>query len=190
MRPEFMLRIPKVLLLTVALIALAGCEGDPSGRAGDTAPHPDQEIDHFTLTQTREGDRLWVLKAVHARIYEEADRVETTNVSVDFYGEAGEVRSTLTADYGNLLRRSNDIEAIGHVVVTAAEDGTVLTTERLAWNERIGKISTEEPVEITKGSDVMTGVGMESDPDLTNIRVKRDFRAYVKTPEGELIEEP
>jgi len=176
------------LLLTAALLLLTGCEGDGIERAGETAPHPDQEIDHFTLTQTREADRLWVLRAVHARIYEKADRVETSNVRIDFYGDNDEVQSTLTADYGTLLRRTNDIEAIGNVVVTA-EDGTILKTEKLAWNERLGKISTEEEVEITKGDDVMTGVGMESDPDLTNIKVKRDFKAYVKTPEGELIEE-
>lgn len=181
-------RTSSVVLAALVLGALAGCEGDGTPERVETPSSPDQEIDNFTLTHTRQGDRVWVLEADHARIYEEADRVETSDVRVDFHGEDGELQSTLTADAGILLRRTNDIEAIGRVVVTA-EDGTVLRTDRLAWNERVGRISTESPVEIIKDDDVMTGVGMESNPDLTNIRVKSEFRAYVRTPEGELVEE-
>ena len=98
------------------------------------------------------------------------------------------VRSTLTADEGVLARRTNDMEVLGNVVVYAA-DGTVLTTEKLTWNERTGKIQSDRPVRATRGKDVMTGVGVEADPDLRNIRILSDFKAYVRTPEGELVEE-
>jgi len=74
-------------------------------------------------------------------------------------------------------------------VVVYAVDGTILTTDKLTWNERTGKVETDRPIRVTKGDDVMTGVGMEADPDLKNIRVKSGFKAYVRTPEGELVEE-
>lgn len=180
--------IPMLVAITLCGFTLAGCEGRPSDAGGGSGQLPDQEIDGFTLAQTREGVKLWVLSADHAVVYEEAGRVEMTAVKVDFFDEDGEVRSTLTARNGLLLKRTNDMEASGNVVVTA-RDGTRLTTERLAWNERTGKIESELFVRVVKGRDEFTGVGISADPDLTDIKVKSDFRAYVRTPEGELVEE-
>ena len=96
--------------------------------------------------------------------------------------------TTLTANEGILARRTSDMEAMGNVIVYAA-DGTILTTDRLSWNERKGKVESDRPVRVTKGDDVMIGVGVEADPDLKNIKVKSGFKAFVRTPEGELVEE-
>jgi LPS export ABC transporter protein LptC len=170
------------------ILLLVGCGGEESGSPGSPGTRADQEIDGFTLTQTQEGRRVWSLRADNALIYEDADRVEMTVVRFDFFDEEGEPRSTLTADEGTVLRRTNDIEVFGNVVVYAA-DGTILTTERLTWNERTGKIESDREVSVTKGRDVMRGVGVEADPDLKNIRVKRDFRAYVRADDGTLVEE-
>ena len=174
--------------LLLALLALAGCGGDDEGGVGRSGTFPDQEIDGFTLTQTQEGLRVWTIMAERALVYEEADRVEMLDLRVDFFDEAGEVRSTLTSNEGILKRRTNDMEVLGNVVVYAA-DGTILTTERLVWNERTGKVESDMPVRVTKDKDVFTGVGVEADPDLKNIRVKSDFKAFVRTPEGQLVEE-
>jgi LPS export ABC transporter protein LptC len=181
-------RAAAIFALTVVLALGAGCSDDDTGgvrRSGDFA---DQEVDGFTLTQTHDGRRVWSISAEHALIYEDADRVEMIELRVDFFDEEGEVRSTLTANEGVLKRRTNDMEVLGSVVVYAA-DGTILTTERLTWDEHRGKVDTDRPFRVTKDTDVMTGVGMEADPDLKNIRVKSEFKAYVKTPEGDLVEE-
>ncbi|MBN2564547.1 MAG: LPS export ABC transporter periplasmic protein LptC [Candidatus Eisenbacteria bacterium] len=183
-------RVPALVCLTALLGALlvAGCDVEHAGEPGRSGTRADQEIDGFALTQTREGERIWSLKAANALIYEDADRVEMTDLRVDFFDEEGNARSTLTADEGTLERRTNDMEVMGNVVVYA-EDGTILTTERLTWNERTGKIESDQPVRVTKGRDVMTGVGVEADPDLKNIRVKSSFKAFVRTEEGTLVEE-
>jgi len=174
-------------VLALALL-LHGCGGDEGGEFGGGGTLADQEVDGFTLTQTREGMRVWSISADHALVYEDADRVEMIVLRIDFFDDDGEVRSTLTANEGILARRTSDMEAIGNVIVYAA-DGTILTTERLTWNERKGKVESDHRVRVTKGDDVMTGVGVEADPDLKNIRVKSDFKAFVRTPEGELVEE-
>lgn len=184
MKPPPVLRLASVL----ALLLLFGCGGDEEVGFGRSRTRADQEVDGFTLTQTREGERVWSISAKHALVYEDADRVEMMTLRVDFFDGAGEIRSTLTADEGILARRTNDMEVLGNVVVYAA-DGTILTTERLTWDERKGKVESDRPVRVTKGKDVMTGVGVEADPDLKNIRVKSDFKAFVRTPEGELVEE-
>lgn len=167
---------------------LAGCEQDGAAETRRRELLPDQEIDGFSLTQTADGRRLWTLSANHALIYEQADRVEMIDVHIDFFDEDGEVRSTLTSAHGNLARRTSDMEAMGNVVVTA-RDGTRLNTERLTWDERSGKIKSDRFVRVTKEQDVMTGVGLEADPDLKNVRVMSDFKAYVRTAEGELVED-
>ncbi|MBM3306870.1 MAG: LPS export ABC transporter periplasmic protein LptC [Candidatus Eisenbacteria bacterium] len=172
--------------LVLAFLAAACQHSEPTGRERPAAM-PDQEIQGFTLTQTQEGRKVWVLKAREALVFEASDRVDASGVRVDFYGSEAELRSTLTAATGVIMRRTNAIEVNGSVVVTAA-DGTVLTTDRLAWDERTGKIRSDRPVRVTKGNDVMTGSGMEADPDLRNLKVK-DFKAYVRTPEGELVED-
>jgi len=169
-------------------LLLYGCGGDEGGEFTRSGTLADQEVDGFTLTQTREGTRVWSISADHALIYEDADRVEMIVLRIDFFDDDGEVRSTLTANEGILARRTNDMEAIGNVIVYAA-DGTILTTDRLSWNERKGKVESDRPVRVTKGDDVMIGVGVEADPDLKNIKVKSGFKAFVRTPEGELVEE-
>jgi len=177
-----------VLFALVVAAPFAGCQREHAEEPGDASLLPDSEIDGFKLTQTREGDRLWVLSASRALVYEEADRVELERLRIDYFDDEGGVRSTLTATEGLLRRRTNDMEARGSVVVVA-HDGTRLVTERLTWNERTGKIESDRFVRVTQGDDVFTGVGLEADPDLKNIRVKSEFKAFVRTPDGQLVEE-
>jgi len=173
----------------LSVLALAGCQsGEPPSDAGESGALPDQEIDGFRLTQTSDGEKVWVLTADRALVFEEPKRVEMVAFRVDFFSENGDVRSTMTARNGLLLQRTNDMEAFGNVVVVS-EDGTRLTTERLTWNERTGKIESDRFVRVVQGRDEFTGVGLEADPDLKNIRVMSDFKAYVRTEDGELVEE-
>lgn len=168
-------------------LSMAGCRGQGPAGESRSSPQPDQEIEGFTLTQTQDGRKVWALRARQALVFEESDRVEASGVTVDFYGEEASLQSTLTAANGVIMRRTSAIEVQGNVVVMAT-DGTVLTTDRLVWDERTGRIRSDRPVRVTKGNDVMTGSAMEADPDLKNLKVK-DFKAYVRTPEGQLVEE-
>lgn len=176
-------------LLALGIPTLEGCQSSETpGEREEGSVVPDQEIDGFSLTQTRDGLKVWVLKADRALVFEEPGRVEMTAFRVDFFKDDGDVRSTMTAREGLLLQRTNDMEAFGDVVVYA-DDGTTLTTQRLTWNERTGKIESDRFVRVVQGRDEFTGVGIEADPDLKNIKVKSEFKAYVRTPDGELIEE-
>ncbi len=176
------------IFVLLAVTPFAGCQRELAEEPGEASSLPDQEIDGFRLTQTREGEKLWVLSASRALVYEEADRVELERLRVDYFDDEGGVRSTLTAKEGLLRRRTNNMEARGNVVVVA-HDGTRLVTDRLTWNERTGKIESDRFVRVTQGDDVFTGVGLEADPDLKDIKVKSEFKAFVRTPDGQLVEE-
>ncbi len=177
-----------LILCVVAAVTLGGCRGQTPSDEAEGGVVPDSEIDDFSLTQTREGTPLWKLEADRALIFEDAARVEMTSVRAVFYERDGSVRSTLRAREGVLHERTNTMEALGNVVVTS-EDDTVLETEYATWSERTGRIETDRFVRVTRGKDVMTGTGLTADPDLRNIRVLSDFKAYIRTPEGELVEE-
>jgi LPS export ABC transporter protein LptC len=179
----------RFLVIGVALVlALSGCRSQSPPGEGEGGVVPDSEIDSFSLTQTRDGTPIWKLDANRALVFEDAGRIEMTSVRAVFYEEDGSVRSTLRAREGVLHERTNSMEATGDVVVTA-HDETTLETEYVTWSERTGLIETDRPVRVTRGRDVMTGTGLTADPDLRNIRVLSDFKAYIRTPEGELVEE-
>jgi len=177
-----------VVLLGLAL-CMASCGGEnEGGPAVEGGVLPDQEISSFTLTQTNDGQSVWSLTAELALVFEEADRIETTRPRIEFFDDGGERLSVLTARNGLLKRRTNDMQVSGSVIVTA-NDGTELRTEHLTWDERRGKILTDRPVRVTRDGDVMTGTGAEADPDLGNLRILADFRAYVRSADGQLVEE-
>ena len=187
--PRMLMRLAIVALVVSAACVLGSCsDAGETGPAAEGGVVPDQEINSFTLTQTNDGRSVWSLTARLALVFEEADRIETTRPRVEFFDAEGESRSVLTANNGLLKRRTNDMEVSGSVIVTS-NDGTVMRTEHLTWDERRGKISTEMPVRVTRDGDVMTGTGAEADPDLGNLRILADFRAYVRSADGELVEE-
>jgi LPS export ABC transporter protein LptC len=173
----------------VGLLALVlGCGWDeaPDGGAGQSVEQveevPDQEITQFVLRETREdGSLAWILRAVEAKIYEVRDEVDAETVEIDFYNAAGEVSSVLTADRGVIERRSYDMRALGNVVVRNRE-GHELSTEELQYSTKRAKIHTDGFVTVVRGRDVLTGYGLETDPDLAGgqFEIKRDVRATVR----------
>jgi len=174
-------------------LALVGCQrtdrnGAPPAPIGDKN-QPSQEIGQFTLRETdAEGRLTWVLQAATAEVFEERDEVEAQTIHIDFYGEDGQVTSVLTADRGVVVRRSNDMRALGHVVVRNAA-GDELLTEELAYDAPREKITTEAFVTLIRGRDVLTGYGLEADPDLAagTFEIQRDVRATVRDLPGDRL---
>jgi lipopolysaccharide export system protein LptC len=64
--------------------------------------------------------------------------------------------------------------ARGNVVVVN-QDGDQLESEVLHWNPNEQLIHTEEFVRFTRGDQILTGYGMDTDPDLTNVNIHRQF---------------
>ena len=66
-----------------------------------------------------------------------------------------------------MQRSNNDMTARGHVVVITTK-GDTLTTERLDWSSVQNRVKTDLPFRLGRPDGVFTGVGFESDPDLTH----------------------
>ena len=64
----------------------------------------------------------------------------------------------------------------------------MLETESLVWVEKLEEIHTEDFVRFIKGEDILTGYGFRSDPDLKNVEIMKDVKAFIRDEEG-LVEE-
>lgn len=89
-----------------------------------------------------------------------------------YSAETGEVESTLVADYAIEFMNQQLWEAKGNVVATNAK-GHVLETQQLFWNQRTGRIYSNIDTKITQGSDVIIGVGFESDEQFRDWEFRR-----------------
>jgi LPS export ABC transporter protein LptC len=169
-----------------ALLALllGGCQGKtPSTPRGEEIRIPDQEARDFTLTESSEGKKSWTLWASYAAMYNDRDLVLARRVTIDFFNGKGEKYSTLVADQGVVHQRTNDLEARGRVRI-ATTRGVRLETDSLRWMNARGRIVSDAFVKVTRGNDVVTGYGFESDANLEHFHLSRSVRAEVRDVEG------
>ncbi len=179
------------LQLSLSIVGIALCllvndcsrEQEQGGISGRSRLMPDQIITNFEITETALGRKDWTMRADSAYLYDRRNLLEAKSVEVTFYDENGQVRSILKADYGKLNRKSDDMEARGHVVVTSAE-GIKLETSKLTWLNSERQIVSDDSVKITRKDDILTGWGFRGDPDLGTFTILRQMKATIKPDKG------
>lgn len=92
-------------------------------------------------------------------------------VWVEFFGEEGEITSTLTAKYALRMEKLGQVIARDSVVWQSVESDK-LETEELIWDEKSKKIYTNKFVVITRPDEIIYGHGFEADQDFSNARIK------------------
>lgn len=163
-----------ILILSFLLLILTGCEEKvrPSVLSGVSGTQlPSQESWNSTITFTDSGIVKAVVRAGHIYSY---DHTRTTflesGVIVDFYDEFGKHTTKLTSLRGSVDEATNNLEAIGNVVVTS-DSGTVVRTEKMFWTNERQLIHSPDFVRITSPTENLTGTGFESDHNLRNYRI-------------------
>ncbi|TMQ64643.1 MAG: LPS export ABC transporter periplasmic protein LptC [Candidatus Eisenbacteria bacterium] len=170
--------------LAVVLTLVGACDRiQRDSPAGDTGELPDQEVSDFSVTETDEGRLEWKMYARNAAIYNARDAIVAHGVRVDFYDEAGKQTSTLTAREGEMNQVRHDMIARGNVVLQTTE-GTRMSTEELRFLNQTQRIVSDGFVRVERRSDVLTGYGFESDPDLKHYEFKHQVQAVVRTQSG------
>ncbi len=119
---------------------------DPQGaaawlKAGDS----DLALRQIRHTATRNGRDEWTLTAKSAKVLPHEKRTVIEDPSVVFFLKDGE-KVYLKARKGILKTETNDLEALGDVVVTY--EAYVMKTQRLRYNHRKRRISSRVPVRI------------------------------------------
>jgi LPS export ABC transporter protein LptC len=172
------MQIPKILLLLLLSLFLFSCnekdnETETVNQIYDEVQMPDQIIRKFEAKFMDDGKLSAILKSGRARVYRtNSETLLDSNVFVEFYSrETGELVSTLESDSAKIDDKTKDMLAIGNVVVISDLRQTILKTTILEWHNEARKIYSSEFVRITNPQGVMTGHGLESDPELKNYTI-------------------
>ena len=136
----------------------------------------EETLSSFVLSNYK-GSRLqWKLTAEDAKI---SDTTVIHKLKLEFFDEDLQSSSKLKADSGYIFHETNDLKAMGHIVVRS-KDSVMLWADELNWSEEKQKIFTDSKVKYSKGNQIYRGKGLESDPRLKNIVIKENFRGEVE----------
>ncbi len=181
--------LPVAIALT-AILALGACGGKeaPNG-ASEESSGADREIRGFELTETHDGRRAWVLHAETAWRFSNFDEVKLQNPKLEFYDDQGEITSVLTARKGTVDEKSGNMTA-EEAVLLVTTDGDTLETTDMNYAKDEDKITGPGLVRIRKPDRVLTGVGFEAKPDLSEYQVKQDVHVTIIDRERSLSTGP
>lgn len=94
-------------------------------------------------------------------------------LAADFYSEAGEIESKLTAKYGRYTETKSVVFLRDSVKVINIANGDTLFCDELYWDRnRIGtEFYTDKPVKIRTRTQVLDGTGLEASQDFKTKRI-------------------
>jgi len=101
--------------------------------------------------------------------------LELRRVNVTFYTSVGLKDGVLTAKEGTYNSRLSRLDARGDVVVVR-DDGKRLTSPQLVYDQLRNQILTDSAFVLNEPSRTFTGLGFESDPQLTRFRCIRNCK--------------
>jgi len=168
-----MARLIFTALISLTVLAV-GCSqktvSEADRASADSTLRPDYET-HGATNYLYDADQVTAeIRADVIRRFEAIDSTMGYVLDIDFFDTLGQVKSNLVADSGVIREKNDQLEVFGKVVVIT-RDSARLDTDFLRWNPERRKIESEAYVKFTRGGDVMTGWGMEADPDLGRLRI-------------------
>ncbi|MCD6117426.1 LPS export ABC transporter periplasmic protein LptC [bacterium] len=169
-RQKFSQAVIFILLTVLSAVVSVGCSKKSESDVSTISEKriPVQEGWNSRLYVTREGNRQAVVWYGHMVKYDSTAYVDfDRKIKVDFYNRDGSHVSRLSSAGGRYNEDTEDVMAIGSVIVKS-DSGITLYTERLRWDNRKGKIISDTLVMITTPqADTIWGVGFESNADLS-----------------------
>lgn len=160
------------VLPVLALTALLGaCERAAETTGGSKADFPEQQTEDYHTLHSKSGVPVWELWGRAAERFPSDSTTRLRGVRMVFYRE-GAKEAELTSDEGEVDQKSEQTTARGNVVVVS-EAGRRLESEVLHWDPERQLIHTEAFVRFTEGDQILTGYGMRTDPDLTDLVIDR-----------------
>ena len=173
--------------LVIALCALhaVACDEEEKSESSVQAELPDETVADFHTQESDSGLVRWTVKAPHADRYNARNVFVMENPKIEFYDEMGNLQTTLTAKNGEYSLATHDMLAYGDVVAVTFK-GEVLETDTLRYLNQADKIVSDCFVKLTRGRDVVTGIGLEADHTLESVDIKKDVRARILEEDGKL----
>jgi len=171
------------MLLLLSFVVMFGCTEfqDDETDSAVAEEFPDQESWDATMFFTKDGNKKAILNAGYiAKFIKKKETLLKEGVKVDFYDNEGNHKSVLTSKEGKVFDNSQDMIAIGDVVVKS-DNGNHLFCEELLWDNTKQKIISNVPVKITTKEDTLYGDTLISDPDLHDYELTNTHGSSQKT---------
>jgi len=166
-------------------VIVAACDKKGVGEAPVQEQFPDETVTEFVTQETDSGRVKWKLAAPRALRYNAKNVFVMDSPTIEFYDEMGNLQTTLVAKNGEYSLATHDMLAYGDVVATTIK-GEILETDSLRYLNERDKIVSDSFVKLTRGGDVVTGIGLECDHTLDSVDIKKDVRARIVEEDGKL----
>lgn len=164
------------------LLASCGSETENAPAREGVIGGPDQIMTDAEIYLTSAGKRKATIKADTLMFYSRVDTTLLYNVHVMLFDTAGVHTSTVTSDSSAVSQRANTMAVFGHVKAWTNDDRRLIA-DSLRWNAKTEKIETEGYVEIYRGTDMISGYGLESDQRLQHTIIKRNPKGSFGEPD-------
>jgi len=159
------------------LMLLVACGPGERERVAPSDDVPEQIITNYRTTRSTGGSLDWELWGASAEKFPGDARMHLTRIRMVFYQD-GQPDAELTARNGIVDERTKDTEARGDVVLKN-KAGRILRSEILYWDNDEEIIHTDQYVEIEDGDQIMTGIGLRTDPNLTDAVLEKSVEGVV-----------
>ena len=129
----------------------------------------DQLSTSVEITLTKKGNITATINSEILKKNNQSLQLELyDNVNVNLFDENFEHKSLIKSQSAIVNEKENRMKAYGNVIVTS-NDGKILMTDSLSWDNNSDKIYTNSNLEfITSDTDTLYGTGFESNIDLTD----------------------
>jgi LPS export ABC transporter protein LptC len=165
------------------VVALACARKESKDVPVDTSQVPDETVTEFVTQETDSGRVQWKLAAPRALRYNARNVFLLEKPTIQFFDDMGNLQTTLTSKNGEYSVLTHDMLAFGDVVAVSTK-GEILETDSLRYLNETDKIVSDSFVKLTRGRDVITGIGMECDHTLDSVDIKKNMKARIVEEDG------
>ncbi|MBN1637961.1 MAG: LPS export ABC transporter periplasmic protein LptC [Ignavibacteriales bacterium] len=164
----------KIILMLIISFLLFGCNTEKVKPKINTELEKEQLPVHESwdtkIIFSEQGITKAILYAKHLEILEDQQGTFVDGVKIDFYDKNEILISTLTSDKGRVDDKTQNMFAVGNVVVVN-EENTTVETDELMWRKVDQMIMTDKYVVFTSANERIEGYGFESSQSLKNYKI-------------------
>lgn len=160
------------LLLGVGMIV--SCENSPE-QIAEAGKVPEWPVETIRDLETLYSDSGKIKVRVRAPVYTKkiGNQVITElpqGIHIEFFDAEMQVESELSSEWA-IHRENERVWEARKDVVVVNRKGERLNTEKLLWDERKERITSDQHVRITTSDEVIFGEGFEANQDFSNYRI-------------------
>jgi LPS export ABC transporter protein LptC len=136
---------------------------------------PYQELDTTTMISYNGSRKVWILESTHiVKSLTDTGHITGNPVTITVFDSLGKQTSKVLSDSGIADESLKEFTVWGNVFMQA-ENGTRVNTQRLFWNQKTHRVTSDTYVQMkTKKGDVLRGKGLDAAEDFSSWEFKQD----------------